>query len=153
MDNIDKKILRNLQDNVTMPLSEIAKNVGISTTPCWSRIKRLEKDGIIVSKTVTVDNTKINLPITVFLMISIQSHTDEWLKNFVSVINKYDQIVEVHRLTGSKVDYQLKILSASIFEYDKFQQQLIQEIECTNMISSVSLQTIKKFTKIPLDQI
>tara|TARA_B100001123_G_C14696919_1_gene783642 strand:+ start:97 stop:558 length:462 start_codon:yes stop_codon:yes gene_type:complete len=153
MDHIDKKILRNLQDNVTMPLSEIAKNVGISTTPCWSRIKRLEKDGIITSKTVTVDNTKINLPITVFLMISIQSHTDKWLNNFVSVVNKYDQIVEVHRLTGSKVDYQLKILSTSIFEYDKFQQQLIQEIECTNMISSVSLQTIKKFTKIPLDQI
>ncbi len=153
MDHIDKKILRNLQDNVTMPLSEIAKNVGISTTPCWSRIKRLEKNGIITSKTVTVDNTKINLPITVFLMISIQSHTDKWLNNFVSVVNKYDQIVEVHRLTGSKVDYQLKILSTSIFEYDKFQQQLIQEIECTNMISSVSLQTIKKFTKIPLDQI
>tara|TARA_B100001250_G_C19379251_1_gene605480 strand:+ start:182 stop:643 length:462 start_codon:yes stop_codon:yes gene_type:complete len=153
MDKIDKKILESLQTNVTLPLSEVAKNVGISTTPCWSRIKKLEKEKVIISKTIHIDNEKINLPITVFLMISIQNHTDEWLKNFVSVVNKYDQIIEVHRLTGSKVDYQLKILTNSIHDYDNFQQKLIKEIECTNMISSVSLQTIKKFKKLPLDQI
>ena len=153
MDKIDKKILESLQTNVTLPLSEVAKNVGISTTPCWSRIKKLEKEKVIISKTIHIDNEKINLPITVFLMISIQNHTDEWLKNFVSVVNKYDQIIEVHRLTGSKVDYQLKILTNSIHDYDNFQQKLIKEIECTNMITSVSLQTIKKFKKLPLDQI
>ena len=153
IDEIDKKILENLQNNVTLPLSEISKNIGISTTPCWARIKKLEKEKVILSKTIHIDNEKINLPITVFLMIAIQNHTDKWLKNFVSVINKYDQIIEVHRLTGSKVDYQLKILTNSIYDYDIFQQKLIKEIECTNMISSVSLQTIKKFTKFPLNQI
>ena len=153
IDEIDKKILENLQNNVTLPLSEISNNIGISTTPCWARIKKLEKEKVILSKTIHIDNEKINLPITVFLMIAIQNHTDKWLKNFVSVINKYDQIIEVHRLTGSKVDYQLKILTNSIYDYDIFQQKLIKEIECTNMISSVSLQTIKKFTKFPLNQI
>jgi len=153
MDNIDKKILSILQDDVTIPLSELSKKVGISTTPCWSRIKKLEKDKIILSKTIEIDNEKVKLPITVFLMISIQNHTDEWLEKFVSTVTKYDEIVEVHRLTGSMLDYQLKILTTSIEGYDNFQQKLIKEIQCTNMISSVSLQTIKKFKKIPLNQI
>ena len=153
MDNIDKKILSILQDDVTLPLSELSKKVGISTTPCWSRIKILEKDKIILSKTIEIDNEKVKLPITVFLMISIQNHTDEWLEKFVSTVTKYDEIVEVHRLTGSMLDYQLKILTTSIEDYDNFQQILIKEIQCTNMISSVSLQTIKKFKKIPLNQI
>ena len=153
MDSIDKKILSILQDDVTLPLSELSKKVGISTTPCWSRVKKLEKDKIILSKTIEIDNEKVKLPITVFLMISIQNHTDEWLKKFVSTVTKYDEIVEVHRLTGSMLDYQLKILTTSIEDYDNFQQILIKEIQCTNMISSVSLQTIKKFKKIPLNQI
>ena len=153
MDNIDKEILSILQDDATLALSEVSKKVGISTTPCWNRIKKLEKDKIILSKTIEIDNEKVKLPITVFLMISIQNHTEEWLEKFVSTVTKYDEIVEVHRLTGSMLDYQLKILTTSIYDYDKFQQKLIKEIQCTNMISSVSLQTIKKFKKIPLNQI
>tara|TARA_Y100001936_G_C15530916_1_gene387582 strand:- start:55 stop:516 length:462 start_codon:yes stop_codon:yes gene_type:complete len=153
MDKIDKKILSILQDDVSLPLSELSKKIGISTTPCWTRIKKLEKDKIILSKTIEIDNEKVKLPITVFLMISIQNHTEEWLEKFVSTVTKYDEIVEVHRLTGSMLDYQLKILTTSIYDYDKFQQKLIKEIQCTNMISSVSLQTIKKFKKIPLNQI
>ena len=98
-----------------------------------------------------INNKKINLPITVFLSISIQNHTELWLKNFVKVVNQYDQIIEVHRLTGSHSDYQITILSSSIEEYDKFQQILIKEIECTNMSSHISLQTIKKNNKYPLN--
>ena len=88
MDNIDKKILSILQDDATLPLSELSKKVGISTTPCWNRIKKLEKDKIILSKTIEIDNEKINLPETTFLMISISNYTEEWLNNFESVVNK-----------------------------------------------------------------
>ena len=151
MDNIDKKILEELQKNSSQPLSELSKKVGLSNTPCWNRIKKLEEKKIIKSKSIIIDNKKINLPITVFLSISIQNHTTEWLKNFQKVVNKYDQIIEVHRLTGSNSDYQITILSPSIEEYDKFQQRLIKEIECTNMSSHISLQTIKKNYKYPLD--
>ena len=151
MDNIDKKILEELQKNSSQPLSELSKKVGLSNTPCWNRIKKLEEEKIIRSKSIIIDNKKINLSITVFLSISIQNHTAEWLKNFQKVVNKYDQIVEVHRLTGSNSDYQITILSPSIEEYDKFQQRLIKEIECTNMSSHISLQTIKKNYKYPLD--
>ena len=153
MDTIDKKILEELQKNSSQPLSELSKKVGLSNTPCWNRIKKLEEEKIIKSKSIIIDNKKINLPITVFLSISIQNHTDRWLKNFEKVVNKYDQIIEVHRLTGSNSDYQITILSPSIEEYDKFQQILIKEIECTNMTSHISLQTIKKNYKYPLNYI
>ena len=153
MDNIDKKILEELQKNSSQPLSELSKKVGLSNTPCWNRIKKLEEEKIIKSKSIIIDNKKINLPITVFLSISIQNHTERWLKNFEKIVNKYDQIIEVHRLTGSNSDYQITILSPSIEEYDKFQQILIKEIECTNMTSQISLQTIKKNYKYPLNYI
>ena len=153
MDNIDKKILEELQKNSTQPLSELSKKVGLSNTPCWNRIKKLEEEKIIKSKSIILDNKKINLPITVFLSISIQNHTERWLKNFEKIVNNYDQIIEVHRLTGSNSDYQITILSPSIEEYDKFQQLLIKEIECTNMSSHISLQTIKKNYKYPLNYI
>ena len=151
MDFIDKKILEELQKNSSQPLSELSKKVGLSNTPCWNRIKKLEEEKIIKSKSIIIDNKKINLPITVFLSISIQNHTESWLKNFEKIVNKYDQIIEVHRLTGSNSDYQITILSPSIEEYDKFQQTLIKEIECTNMTSHISLQTIKKNYKYPLN--
>ena len=150
MDNLDKKILEELQKNSSQPLSELSKKVGLSNTPCWNRIKKLEEEKIIKSKSIIIDNKKINLPITVFLSISIQNHTEAWLKNFQKIVNKYDQIIEVHRLTGSNSDYQITILSPSIEEYDRFQQLLIKEIECTNMSSHISLQTIKKTNKYPL---
>ena len=150
MDNLDKKILEELQKNSSQPLSELSKKVGLSNTPCWNRIKKLEEEKIIKSKSIVIDNKKINLSITVFLSISIQNHTEVWLKNFQKIVNKYDQIIEVHRLTGSNSDYQITILSPSIEEYDKFQQILIKEIECTNMSSHISLQTIKKSNKYPL---
>ena len=144
MDLIDKKILKELQKDSSIPLSKLASKVGLSNTPCWNRIKKMEEEKIIVSKSIILDNKKINLPITVFLSISIQNHSSSWLKNFDKIINKYDEIIEVHRLTGSNRDYQLTILSSSIEEYDKFQQKIISEIECTNMSSQISLQTIKK---------
>ena len=151
IDSVDKKILEELQKNSSIPLSELSKKVGLSNTPCWNRIKKLEEEKIIKSKSIILDNKKINLPITVFLSISIQNHTEVWLNNFEKVVNKYDQIIEVHRLTGSNSDYQITILSSSIEEYDKFQQLLIKEIECTNMSSHISLQTIKKNYKYPLN--
>jgi len=153
MDLIDKKILKELQLNSSIPLSELSRKVGLTNTPCWNRIRKMEEDKIILSKSIVLNNKKINLPITVFLSISIQNHSQVWLKNFEKIINKYDEITEVHRLTGSNSDYQLTILSSSIEEYDKFQQKIISEIECTNMTSHISLQTIKKNNYYSLDYI
>ena len=153
MDKIDLIILKQLQKNATIPLTELSKKAGISTTPCWNRIKKMEEEKIITSKTTILNNEKLNLSVTVFLSISISDFSESWLNNFSEVVNRYEEIIEAHRLTGSNSDYLLKILSPSIKEYDSFQQNLIQEIKCTNMSSSISLHTIKKSHILPLNHV
>ena len=153
MDKIDKQILFELQKNATIPLSELSKRVDISKTPCWNRIRKLEEEGVINSRVTVLDNKKINLNIVVFLSVSVSSHSEEWLINFQKILTQYDQIIETYRLTGSSTDYLLKIVSPSIEEYDKFQQQLINEIKFTKMSSSIALKEIKKIHSLPLDHI
>ncbi len=153
MDNIDKQILSALQKNATIPLSELSKKIGLSTTPCWNRIRKMEEEGIIKSRVTVINKDKINLNITVFLSISVSSHSEEWLIAFKKIITKYDQIIEVYRLTGSSTDYLLKIVAPSIDEYDKFQQKLINEVKFNKMSSSIALKEIKKLDSLPLDYI
>tara|TARA_B100000700_G_C14631345_1_gene662956 strand:+ start:5 stop:469 length:465 start_codon:yes stop_codon:yes gene_type:complete len=150
IDDIDKKILELLQVDATIALTELSKKVGISITPCWNRVKKMEKEGIILSKITIINNEKVNLPLVAFLSISIPNHTKEWLSEFTKIINKYDQIIETHRVAGSS-DYILKILSPSMDEYDKFQQIFINETGCINMQTSFSQKEIKKQNFISLD--
>ena len=153
MDNIDKQILSALQKNATIPLSELSKKIGLSTTPCWNRIRKMEEEGTIKSRVTVLNNKKINLNIVIFLSISVSSHSEEWLIAFKKIIAKYDQIIEVYRLTGSSTDYLLKIVAPSIDEYDKFQQKLINEVKFNKMSSSIALKEIKKIDSLPLDYI
>jgi len=153
MDKIDKIILSVLQKNATLPLSELSKRVGISKTPCWNRIRKMEEEGIINSRVTVLDNKKINLNIVVFLSVSVSSHSEEWLTDFQKILTRYDQIIEAYRLTGSSTDYLLKIVAPSIEEYDKFQQHLINEVKFTKMSSSIALKEIKKIHSLPLDYI
>ena len=151
MDSIDKNILLHLQKDITLPLSEIANRVGITKTPCWNRIRAMEEQGIILGKPAILDNTKVNLSVVVFLSISVSHHSDEWIKKFAVTVKNYNQIIEVYRVTGSNMDYLLKIVAPSVDEYDKFQQKLINEIEFSNMSSSIALKEIKKVTSLPLN--
>lgn len=148
-----KELLKNFKKTLPYLFLNFQKKIGITTTPCWNRIKKLEEEKIILSKTIILDNNKINLAITVFLSISIPNHTDKWLENFKKIVKQHDEITEVHRLTGSDSDYQITILASSIREYDIFQQRLIKEIECTKMSSHISLNTIKKSNKLSLKNI
>ena len=153
MDDIDKKILSIIQKDATIPLSELSKKVGISKTPSWNRIRKMEEEGIIKSKVTVLDNKKINLSIVVFLSVTVSSHSKEWLIDFQKILSQYDQIIEAYRLTGSSTDYLLKIVAPSIEEYDKFQQNLINELKFTKMSSSIALKEIKKIHSLPLDYI
>ena len=122
MDEIDKKLISILQKDITLPLSDIAKRTGISKTPRWNRIRKMEEENIISEKIAIINNQKINLPIVVFLSISVSHHTKEWIKKFYETVNKYNQIIEVYRITGSDIDYLIKIVSSSVEIYDLFQQ-------------------------------
>ena len=150
MDYIDKKIIFILQRQADLPLSEISKRVGLSQTPCWNRIKKLEEDGVIEKKVTLINKRKVNLPITVFLMITVRNHNSDWMKKFSEILKKYKNILEAHRITGSQADYIIKIVAGSIEEYDKFQQVLIKNIEFNSMSSGISLQELKSTTILPL---
>ena len=150
MDYIDKKIIFILQRQADLPLSEISKRVGLSQTPCWNRIRKLEEDGVIEKKVTLINKRKVNLPITVFLMITVRNHNSDWMIKFSEILKKYKNILEAHRITGSQADYIIKIVAGSIEEYDKFQQVLIKNIEFNSMSSGISLQELKSTTILPL---
>ena len=150
MDYIDKKIIFILQRQADLPLSEISKRVGLSQTPCWNRIKKLEEDGVIEKKVTLINKRKVNLPITVFLMITVRNHNSDWMKKFSEILKKYKNILEAHRITGSQEDYIIKVVAESIEEYDEFQQVLIKNIEFNSMSSGISLQELKSTTILPI---
>ncbi len=150
MDYIDKKIIFILQRQADLPLLEISKRVGLSQTPCWNRIKKLEEDGVIEKKVTLINKRKVNLPITVFLMITVRNHNSDWMKKFSEILKKYKNILEAHRITGSQADYIIKVVAESIEEYDEFQQVLIKNIEFNSMSSGISLQELKSTTILPI---
>jgi len=150
MDYIDKKIIFILQRQADLPLSEISKRVGLSQTPCWNRIKKLEEDGVIEKKVTLINKRKVKLPITVFLMITVRNHNSDWMKKFSEILKKYKNILEAHRITGSQADYIIKVVAESIEEYDEFQQVLIKNIEFNSMSSGISLQELKSTTILPI---
>ena len=150
MDYIDKKIIFILQRQADLPLSEISKRVGLSQTPCWNRIKKLEEEGVIEKKVTLINKRKVNLPVTVFLMITVRNHNSDWTNKFSEILKKYKNILEAHRITGSQADYIIKVVAESIQEYDEFQQVLIKNIEFNSMSSGISLQELKSTTILPI---
>ena len=122
----------------------------MSQTPCWNRIRKLEEDGVIEKKVAIINKRKVNLPITVFLMITVRNQNSDWINKFSEILKKYKNILEAHRITGSQADYIIKIVAGSIEEYDKFQQVLIKNIEFNSMSSGISLQELKSTTILPL---
>ena len=150
MDYIDKKIIFILQRQADLPLSEISKRVGLSQTPCWNRIRKLEEDGVIEKKVTIINKKKVNLPIIVFLMITVRNHNLDWIKNFNQILKKFKNILEAHRITGSQADYIIKIVAESIEEYNEFQQVLIKNVEFNSISSAISLQELKSTTILPI---
>ena len=150
MDTIDKKILFILQRQSDLAISEIAKRVGLSQTPCWNRIKKLEEDGTIQRKTIIINKRKVKLPVTIFLIITVRNHNENWMKKFHEILKKYNNILEAHKITGPKADYLVKIIAESVEDYNNFQQILIKEIEVNSMSSSISLQELKNTTILPI---
>ena len=153
MDLIDRAILTLLQEAAGLPITDIARRVGISTTPCWNRIKKMEEQGVITGRTITLDREQIGLPIVVFLSISVSTQSPDWTAQFADAVNQYPEIIEVHRITGTQSDYLMKVVASDISGYDAFQQKLISDISFTTMSSSVSLQEIKHTTKLPLSHL
>ncbi|MEM1038428.1 MAG: Lrp/AsnC family transcriptional regulator [Pseudomonadota bacterium] len=150
MDKIDKRILTILQADATMPVAEIGKRVGLSTTPCWRRIQKLEEDGVIRRRVALLDPSEVNAKVTVFVSVRTNSHNAEWLKRFSEVTRDFPEIVELYRMSGD-VDYLMRVVVPDIAAYDAFYQRLISRIDITDVSSSFAMEQMKYTTELPLD--
>lgn len=150
MDRLDRKILRLLQEDATLAVADIAKKVGLSTTPCWRRIQKLEEDGVIKRRVAVLDPTKINTRVTVFVSIRTNAHNPEWLRRFSEVISEFPEVVEFYRMSGA-VDYLLKVVVPDIAAYDAVYKRLIAKIEISDVSSAFAMEQIKYTTQLPLD--
>ena len=152
MDIIDINILKQLQLKADTSLADLASRIKISKTACWNRIRRLEELSVIKGRQTILNRKALNLPIVVFLSITVRQHSTHWIEKFSALVNDYEEIVEVYRTTGEGADYQLKIICNTIEAYDKLQQELISKIEFNTMATRVSLQEIKQSFILPLCQ-
>ena len=150
MDRLDKKILRLLQEDLTLAVADIAKKVGLSTTPCWRRIQKFEEEGVVRRRVALLDPVKINAKVTVFVSIRTNTHSIEWLKRFSEVIQEFPEVVEFYRMSGD-VDYLLRVVVPDIAAYDAFYKRMIAKIEIRDVSSAFAMEQIKYTTEMPLD--
>ncbi len=149
MDAFDRKILAILQRDSSLSVAELAEQVGLSTTPCWRRIRNLQNDGVIEREVAILNPDKLNVGVTVFVNIRTTQHNIEWFENFAAAVAKIDEVVEFYRMSGD-VDYLLRIVVPDIAAYDEVYKRLIAEIELSDVTSSFAMERIKHTTALPL---
>ncbi|MGF7157729.1 Lrp/AsnC family transcriptional regulator [Bartonella heixiaziensis] len=152
MDRLDRKILHLLQENATLSVADIAKRVGLSTTPCWRRIQKLEEDGVIQRRVAVLSPEKVNAHVTVFVSIRTNTHSHEWFKRFSKIVQEFREVIEFYRMSGD-IDYLLRVVVPDIEAYDLFYKKLIAKIDIRDVSSSFAMEQIKYTTELPLNYI
>ena len=149
IDRIDRKILQILQEDCTVPVAEIGRRVGLSTTPCWRRIQKLEEDGVIQRRVAVLDPRQVNAKVTAFVAITTNQHSEDWLKRFAELISQMPEVVEFYRMAG-QVDYLLRVVVPDIEAYDAFYKKMIAKIEIADVSTTFAMEQIKYTTALPL---
>jgi Lrp/AsnC family transcriptional regulator len=149
MDAIDRKILVVLQEDASLSVAEIGNRVGLSSTPCWKRIQRLEAEGVIQKRVALVDQDKVGLGVTVFVSIETGDHSQGWLGNFAEVVGAMPEVMEFYRMAGD-VDYMLRVVVTDIAGYDAFYKRLIAAVPLKNVTSRFAMEKIKSTTLLPI---
>jgi len=149
LDRIDQKILAILQEDATLAVAEVAGRVGLSTTPCWRRIQKLEADGVISRRVALLDPMQVNAGVTAFVAIRTNQHNEEWLHRFSGIIDGFPEVVEFYRMAG-EVDYLLRVVVPDIARFDDFYKRLIEQITLSDVSTSFAMEQIKYTTALPL---
>ena len=150
MDRIDKRILTLLQQDATTPVAEIGKKVGLSTTPCWRRIQKMEEDGVIQRKVAVADPAKVNARVTAFVSVVTNQHSEDWLTRFAAIVAELPEVVEFYRMAGN-VDYIMRVVVPDIEAFDAFYKRLIAKIDIADVSTAFAMEQIKYTTALPLD--
>jgi Lrp/AsnC family transcriptional regulator len=149
LDARDRQILEILQADAMTPLAEIAERVGLSTTPCWRRIQRLEQEGVILRRVALLDPARLNVGVSVFVAVRTNQHNAAWLRRFRRALDALPEIVEAYRMSG-EIDYLLRVVVPDIAGYDAVYQRLIELVELVDVTSSFSMEVLKQTTALPL---
>lgn len=152
MDKFDQNIVKILQQDSTLAVSEIAAKIGLSTTPCWRRIQALEKSGVITRRVALADPEKLNVALTVFVMVRTNQHNPQWLESFAKIAQEFPEIIEFYRMSGD-VDYLLKVVVPDMKAYDSFYKKLINKASFADISSSFAMEEIKYTTALPVTYI
>ncbi|MDA0369638.1 MAG: Lrp/AsnC family transcriptional regulator [Proteobacteria bacterium] len=150
MDQIDRKILAALQEDAGRPVADIAVDVGLSQSPCWRRIQKLEADGVIQRRVALLDPVQLNVGVTVFVAVRTARHDLEWLETFAHAAQDIPEIVELYRMSG-EVDYMLRVVVPDIAGFDAVYKKLIARVPLTDVTSSFAMERIKFTTALPLN--
>ena len=151
MDAVDRKILAVVQEDASLSVAEIGQRVGLSSTPCWKRLQRLEADGVIMRRVALVNPDKIGLGITVFVSVETNDHSQEWLRKFAEVVGAMPEVMEFYRMVGD-VDYMLRVVVADMAGYDAFYKKLIGTVPLKNVTSRFAMERIKQTTALPIGE-
>jgi Lrp/AsnC family transcriptional regulator len=150
MDDIDRRILRVLQDSADLPVAEVAEKVGLSASPCWRRIQKLEADGVIQRRVALLDPEKMNVGVTVFVAIRTSQHDAKWLRDFAERVTRIPEVVELYRMSG-EIDYMMRVVVPDIKAYDAVYKRLIAAVPLFDVSSSFAMETLKYTTVLPVD--
>ncbi len=149
LDEMDRKILGELQEDAAQSLDEIARKVGSSKTPVWTRIRRMKEAGVILRQTALLDAEALGLEACFFVLIRTSEHEADWQRKFLKALRERPEVLEAHRLAGD-IDYILKVRVANARAYDTFYQALISEVRIYNVTALLSMEEIKATTVLPL---
>lgn len=152
LDKTDKAILSLLQQNGERPVSDIAEQVGLTSTPCWRRIQRLQESGIITRRVALLSAASLGLTMTVFVQVKAARHDGNWLEKFARHCSSFDEVVEFYRMSG-EYDYLLKVLVCDMASFDHFYKRLVNGIDLNDVTSSFAMEQIKYSTAMPLNHL
>ena len=149
LDNYDQNILKMLQTDASLSIEEIAEKVNLSRNPCWRRIKRMEDEGIILKRTVVLNAKKLNLGLSVIVLLRTNKHEPSWLSKFEKAVQEIPQILGAYRTAGD-IDYMLRVQLSNVDDYDNFYQKLISKVSLSDISASFVMDTLKETTELPI---
>jgi Lrp/AsnC family transcriptional regulator len=143
LDRLDREILRLIAADASLSLADIAEKIGLTPTPCWKRIRRMEEAGIINGRIAKIDPAKVGLPVSAFVAVETADHSAGWLQRFAEVVRDTPEIVDAWRMSGD-VDYLLHVVVPDIAAYDAFYRKLIAAVPLRNVTSRFSMERLKE---------
>jgi len=150
IDQIDRKIIKALQDNARLSSQELSERVGISTSPCWRRVKALEETGVITRYVTLVDPEALGLSISIFTNVSLDKQIETALETFQKAVRKRPEVMECYLMTGD-FDYLLRVVVGSLHDYERFLLDHLTKIPGVASIkSSFALKQVKYTTALPV---